>query len=312
MKKIIALLLLLGSLPACGSSPPPAAEEPAGRVPMTDLQPAAPSADGALQGTTTFAQAAPEQFLYTVEIQTLADSTLAEDGTELVRRTYRMPVLSVTLADGTELTEAATPEQEAALAAAETFNSRFRDWAAADGLEEIAQWAEEERAFRAESGAAWTPYVLEMDSTVYQTAELLSVSATYYANTGGAHPNTVLMAWNFDLTAGQFLTPEQLAADGEAFSGAVQAELLRQCLETAAEYGVAPEEFFWSNYLDILADWSSYAVCVDEAGLTVGVSPYELAAYAAGPQEYLLPYEMLSDYFSAHGAAMLGLEPAEK
>ena len=156
------------------------------------------------------------------------------------------------------------------------------------------------------------PYELELDCSLYQTEELISVQAEYYSYTGGAHPNTVLLAWNFDLTTGQFLTPEQLAADGQAFSEAVRAELLRQSQETAADNDMAPEEYFWSNYEEILAGWSSYAVSFDETGMTVGFSPFELAAYAAGPQIYHLPYETFAGYLSIHGLAMLGLAAAEK
>lgn len=100
---------------------------------------------------------------------------------------------------------------------AQTFNDQFRAWAASDGADEMAAGAEEDRAFRAESGLEWHPYELELDCSLYQTEELISVQAEYYSYTGGAHPNTVLLAWNYDLTTGQFLTPEQLAADGQAF-----------------------------------------------------------------------------------------------
>ena len=39
---------------------------------------------------------------------------------------------------------------------------------------------------------------------------------------------------------------------------------------------------------------------------------FELAAYAAGPQIYHLPYETFAGYLSIHGLAMLGLAAAEK
>ena len=45
---------------------------------------------------------------------------------------------------------------------------------------------------------------------------------------GGAHPNTVLLAWNFDLMTGQFFAPEILAADGQIFLDAVRDEIIRQ------------------------------------------------------------------------------------
>ena len=74
--------------------------------------------------------------------------------------------MTVTLPDGTALTEAASPAETAALERAEAFNSRFRDWAGADGFDEVTAWAEEELAFRTESGGNWTPYTLELDCSV--------------------------------------------------------------------------------------------------------------------------------------------------
>ena len=37
-------------------------------------------------------------------------------------------------------------------------------------------------------------------------------------------------------------------------------------------------------------------------------SPYELAAYAAGPQGFRLSYDLLAPYLSDYGRAMLELE----
>ena len=135
---------------------------------------------------------------------------------------------TLTLPDGTALTEAASPAETAALERAEAFNSRFRDWAGADGFDEVTAWAEEELAFRTESGGNWTPYTLELDCSVYQTEQMVCIQAEYYSYTGGAHPNTVLLAWNFDLMTGQFFAPEILAADGQIFLDAVRDEIIRQ------------------------------------------------------------------------------------
>ena len=70
---------------------------------------------------------------------------------------------------------------------------------------------------------------------------------------------------------------------------------------------MAAEEMFWNNYEEIVAGWSSYAVSFDETGMTVAFSPYELAAYAAGPQIFQLSYEWISPYLSVHGREILGL-----
>ena len=88
----------------------------------------------------------------------------------------------------------------------------------------------------------------------------------------------------------------------------MSAEIVRQIGETAAEYDLAAEEVFWENYEEIAAGWSSYAVSFDETGMTVGFSPYELAAYAAGSQVFRLPYDLLAPHLGDYGRAVLGLE----
>ena len=311
MRRIIPLLMLLGCLTACAAAPE---APPAGDAPAVNAEAAVPSGDGAISGESVFSQPAPEDLIYTVELETLTDSAEAEDGTVLIDRSYQLPVMTVKRQDGTPLTEAAMPAEEAALAVAETFNNRFRAWVEADSAdEEQIKWAEEDRAFMEESGQDWLPYTVDLDCSVYQTEELVSVSAECYRATPmAAHPNTVLLAWNFDLTTGQFFTPELLASDGQVFSQAVTEELLRQSRETAASYDMAPEVFFWENYRDILAGCSSYAVSFDGTGMTVGFSPYELAGYAAGSQIYHLDYGQISGYLSDHGRAMLGLAAVEK
>lgn len=316
MKRMIPLLLLLCTLTACASGAPEAADPPAETDPSAETAPQEETAlPDTMVGTSTFAQAAPEQLTYTVTLETLENSAQAEDGTVLVNRSYHLPMMTVKRQDGTAVTAASTPAETAALAAAETFNGQFQSWAASDNFDEVADWAEEAQASQAEAGeaaGAWTPYALELNCSVYQTKQLVSVRAEYYSYMGGAHPNTVLLAWNFDLGTGQFFTPELLAADGQAFSQAVTEELIRQSQETAASYDMTPEDFFWSNYEEILAGWSSYAVSFDETGMTVGFSPYELAAYAAGAQIYHLDYDQIAGYLSSHGLAVLGLAAVEK
>ena len=299
MGALIAVLLAVGTLVGCAAS----------AEPMEVVEP--PDDPAPLEGTATFSQAAPEQLSYLVELETLEDTAVAEDGVELARYTYVLPVMSV-LEDGTELQEAENAAEEAALSVAETFNRQFQTWVESNDFYGLVEWAAEDRAFQEESGLGWNAYTMELDCSVYQTDQMVSVRAEYYSYTGGVHPNTVLLAWNFDLTNGQFFAPEVLAADGQSFSEAVRKELVRQSREVAADNGMAPEEFFWSNYEEILASWSSYAVSFDETGMTVGFSPYELAAYAAGSQIYHLDSEQLLGYLGEHGLQILGLVDPEE
>ena len=290
MKKWSILLLICCLLAGCTAAP--AAREPAESTPPPAAEPA------------------PEEpCVCTVEMMDWEDSAVDGDGTSLATCRVHMPVLTARRADGTAIETAETEAEARALAAAETFNAQFAAWTLDEEFQELADLAREERAWRQESGIDWGPaFFTEMTSETYQTDRLVSVTGDYYSYTGGAHPNTVLMAWNFDLETGAFFVPEQLAGDGEAFSKAVSEEIVRQIGETAAEYDLTAAEMFWENYEEIAAGWSSYAVSFDETGMTVGFSPYELAAYAAGPQVFHLSYDLLAPHLSDYGRAVLGLE----
>ena len=290
MKKWSILLLICCLLAGCTAAP--AAREPAESTPSPAAEPA------------------PEEAcICTVEMMDWEDSAVDGDGTSLATCRVHMPVLTARRADGTAIETAETEAEARALAAAETFNAQFAAWTLDEEFQELADLAREERAWRQESGIDWGPaFFTEMTSETYQTDRLVSVAGDYYSYTGGAHPNTVLMAWNFDLETGAFFVPEQLAGDGEAFSKAVSEEIVRQIGETAAEYDLTAAEMFWENYAEIAAGWSSYAVSFDETGMTVGFSPYELAAYAAGPQVFHLSYDLLAPHLSDYGRAVLGLE----
>lgn len=77
---------------------------------------------------------------YCLEDSYVSGSYHAEDGTELATYDYELPVLRCYREDGTEITEAATPEEERALEIAETFNQKFDSWRTEDeNLVEAAQ-----------------------------------------------------------------------------------------------------------------------------------------------------------------------------
>ena len=46
--------------------------------------------------------------------------------------------------------------------------------------------------------------------------------------------------------------------------------------------------------------------------MTVTFSPYELAAYAAGPQIFRLTYDQLAPHLGEHGRTLLGLGSGEE
>ena len=294
MTMLIALVLTVGLLTSCSSAP------------LTDVKNApAPRTPAPITET-----APREDIGYRVTVELWEDTALAEDGTELVSYSFELPALSACREDGSVIEEPRSAAEEQAAAAADTFNQQFASWLAAEDFQFLARAAEEEHAAAQAEGYNWTgPYELALSCSVYQTEHLVSVSAEYYSYTGGAHPNTRLLGWNFDLLSGVFFQPEALAEDGAGFCEAVQREIVRQADVVAEENDVEPELFYWTDYREIAGDWSSYAVSFDENGMTVGFSPYEMACYAAGSQVFTLPYDLLLPYLSPPGRDILGLEP---
>ena len=294
MIALIALLLTVSLLPACSAAP------------VTY-----DAADAAVSASVLQAQVSePEAITYTVTTGVWADEAGTEDGTLLASYRFQLPVLTACRPDGTAITAPLNEAEEQAVSVTDAFNEKFAKWAAAEEFPEYVAGAEEDLALRQEWGGEWNPYALELTCQIYQTDHLISIAAQYYSNTGGAHPNACLLAWNFDLETGTFFTPDQLAGSGE-FQQAVSEELVRQARETAEEAEVEPEMYFWPDYEDILEDWHSYTVSFDETGMTVAFSPYELACYAAGPQVFHVTYEWLLPHLGEQGRMILGLETAE-
>lgn len=234
METVIALVLFLSILTGC-------AGETLTNVKSSSITPNAAQTEEAVR--------------YTVETETCADTIQAEDGTELLAYQFEVPELEVCRADGEIVNEAETDQEEQALTAAETFNARFADWLDGSSLDVFLEAAKEELEFSRAEGLTWSPYTLELQCEVYQNDRMVSVSGTYYSNTGGAHPNTAVLSWNFDLREGTFFTPALLAADSDEFLKAVEQELNVQALQIAADADLPPEEYFWADYTDILRDW---------------------------------------------------------
>ena len=250
---------------------------------------------------------AQEKISYAVEISDWSDEALAEDGTQLATYCFALPELKAVREDGTQITGAQNEAEEQALSVTAAFNEKFGKWAAAEEFHEIVTWAEEQYAAMLAEGHEWyAPYTLELDCACYQTDHIISVSGLYYSYTGGAHPNTWQLGWNYDLENGEFFTPEVLG-EGTELQDAVTAEIIRQA-QIPMEEGYVPAEMYWEDYEEIIANWPCYAVTFNEAGMDVVFSAYELAPYAAGPQTFHLSYAFLQPHLSQQGAALLGLE----
>ena len=296
MKRLLVLLMLLcltacSAAPAEKNEPAPPAEPPVETAPSEAQKQPLPEA---------------EVLRYEVDVLLMEKDWAAEDGTPLLTCRVQVPRMTVLREDGTAVETAQTAMEQQALAVADAFNQRFYDWTDETPYNELAETAQADLDWYREEGMDWYgSYACELTCDLYQTEQMVSVSGLYYTYTGGAHPNVSRLGWNFDLTEGTFFGPD-LLADGTELQTAVAEEILRQA-QTPQEGGYIPADGYWEGYEALIADWGSYAVFFDAAGMTVVFSPYELAPYAAGHQEFLISYDWLRPHLGPHGLELLGL-----
>ncbi len=113
---------------------------------------------------------------------------------------------------------------------------------------------------------------------------------TYSA--GAAHPNQVTFVLNYDLTSDKALNLEDLFQPGADYLAALSsysvAELQKRDISSWTD-GASPK-------LENFKSWT-----IEQQGLRITFDPYQVAAYAMGPQEVLIPYSELRGIINPQG-----------
>lgn len=116
---------------------------------------------------------------------------------------------------------------------------------------------------------------------VYREDEIISVKFSIYSDTGGAHGLGVITGKSFDRNTGQELFVEDaLAMTGEtlwSLSDKTLAHFREEIGEVLFEDGLSPQT---ENFKDFT---------IGKEEVTFYFSPYQIAAYALGPQEFSFP-----------------------
>ena len=114
--------------------------------------------------------------------------------------------------------------------------------------------------------------------------------------TGGAHGIYVGSAYVFDTETGSLLSLDRITPDYEAFSALVVEKMLEQAhadADLSAAISSFIEEKDWAfSFARLLREGSWY---LDENGLVLFSTLYELAPYAAGIQSFTVSYEELGE-----------------
>ena len=280
MKRMMGMLLVLAmvfSLAACGEK---TVEPPKEQVQQ--------------------AQQPDTEYSFAVSTDVYEDIGTAEDGTLLIHVRYELPHLDIVPETGGDSVLDAQM-----LAVRNTFNEEAKRQRneQIDFFAQLCDAAKEDYQYVSESGLDWCVYADEMSiGSTYQTdGGLLSIYASTYIGTGGAHPTNGFATWNYDLNEGKFLQYSDFTDDEAALRAVVAEEILSQI--DAQELA----EGLFEDYEASVQELSYAETYFSEAGMIVCFPEYILGPHAAGLPSFIVPYETINGAMNDYGRALLNL-----
>jgi len=125
--------------------------------------------------------------------------------------------------------------------------------------------------------------------TVFSNPSVLTARATIYAYTGGAHPNSNQLLLTFDRNTGRELHLTDMVLDTAALVGIVE-KAFRKQQQLSPTDKLEEQGYFLHNGQFFLPG----NIALGRQGMIFYYNPYEIAAYAVGPIEVVVPYEKLN------------------
>ncbi|MGG6432883.1 DUF3298 and DUF4163 domain-containing protein [Anoxybacillus sp. D401a] len=123
----------------------------------------------------------------------------------------------------------------------------------------------------------------------YNEHGILSIPMTLYSYTGGAHGMTVKVPNNFDFHTGKSLQLSDLFKKGTKYKQVIIDEVIAQIKKE--------NDLYFDNAIAVVQKMTNdqpYYITKD--GIVVYYGLYEIAPYAAGIREFLIPFSILRPY----------------
>ena len=237
-------------------------------------------------------------FAYHLEERNEAESAYADDGTLLSSYDYTLPFM---VAEGSP-----DEKQQAVVDAFNEEMTALKESSLSYYGETVSPAAASDYEYGKEIGLAWdVAYDDQLAYTQKSGERFISLNIAENTYTGGAHPTSGVLCKLFDLTAGEWVTAEELTDDPDAFRNAVAESILT----SIAEEGLA--ENYYDDYAETVrrqegVEYEFGTENASETGVTVYFQDYTLAPHAVGIQSFFVPIEAYRDTLNARGLALFG------
>ncbi|HEY8186450.1 MAG TPA: DUF3298 and DUF4163 domain-containing protein [Pyrinomonadaceae bacterium] len=134
--------------------------------------------------------------------------------------------------------------------------------------------------------------------------DLISIEFTVSSySAGAAHPNSYTEVVNFDLRNGKTLKLADLFQPGSKYVQVLSTYCIQDLKKQAKSQGadaVQDEEWIQKGAAPELTNYEHWAIT--KKGLRITFDPYQVAPYAAGPQQVVVPYSALKEIIKPDGA----------
>lgn len=136
------------------------------------------------------------------------------------------------------------------------------------------------------------PWEITLNGTVtYQSASLICIEMNYYAFTGGAHGNAGLRAVLCDAKTGKMILNDALFNNIKAFKAYAEKQF-------RLKYKIPENQSINATGLQFEEEKFQLPLNIfyTDKGLLLYYNQYEIASYADGPKELVLPYEEIDGF----------------
>lgn len=130
---------------------------------------------------------------------------------------------------------------------------------------------------------------------LYSDGKLLSLQYTTSVFTGGAHPISAIKSINYDLAKGAPLTLANLFLSNSNYL----VKISDYCIPVLIKRKVSDDTWVKEGAAPKANNYDTWNIM--DIGLSITFDSYQVAPYAAGPQEVIVPYSVLGSVINPNG-----------